>query len=120
MPKITFNELRQFAKTKAKKVTKVPVKLVLADTFSGKKDVVARSYKIEFVPDDPKKPPVVVSREIALKRAYYNMHRTKPAELKNAVIHEIAHSVSEKHDAKFRKAAKELGADKNHQKAVWE
>jgi predicted metal-dependent hydrolase len=98
---------------------------MLVDKFSGKtksdREVVARHYATWFVPNDKKIAPYSVRYKIEIKRDYYEKHRNKPDELRNCVIHELAHcKVPKTHGKDFKKVAKCLGADDNHARANWE
>jgi hypothetical protein len=117
--KITLNQLKEYAARKARLVTDDRYKVSLVNRLHGHKDTVARSYVIQFVPKDKAKSVVTIRREIELKRSYYNQNRSDPRELKQCVLHEVAHSVSTRHDSRFRSAARKLGVDANHQKKSW-
>ena len=121
----TFNDYREFAKRKARSagLKDAPTKLELQNL--PKKDtynVVARNYHETFTPHDKTKPVVITGRGVILDRQYYHDNRNNPQEIKQAIIHELAHQVTGHavHNENFREAAKKLGADANHQKPYWQ
>jgi|MudIll2142460700_1097286.scaffolds.fasta_scaffold1172300_2 hypothetical protein len=114
-----LKKLGTFAKNKAHSITRLPVKLTLSSNLP--RGVSARTYTWTFVPDDKKIKPYPVYYEIAFDKNYYRRYRNDPYELKQALLHEIAHiSVPKKHGKQYKRIAKKLGTDENHQRATWD
>jgi len=119
----TFNDYRNFTKKKAATFTNKPTTLELQNLpKKAAYRVVARNYRDEFVPHDKSQPVIVTKHGVILDRNYYNENKNNPQEIKQAIIHELAHQAAGHavHNEGFRKVAKTMGVDPNHQKPYWQ
>lgn len=113
MPSV--KQLQAFARSKARMVTKKPVVLKVVKNIPN-----AHLNPQTHRPDTIMRNTCTSKGcEIDIKKSYFKHHGMKS--LKQGVCHEVAHCVVRgKHDARFRKVAMRLGADKMHAKAYWE
>lgn len=119
----SLQHLQQFATQITRKFTDRPIKVVIGDL--PKKDtywVVAKGYTNTFYPTDKQYKDQVLEHTVVLDRSYYAKYKNDPLELKQAVIHELAHLFGERqlHNSTFRKTARKLGADDNHLRRKWD
>lgn len=123
MDATTLQDLQRFASSVSRSFTKLPVKIKISDLPSTKTyKVVAKSFTNTFVPNDKKYKPRVIGYEIVIDRNFYVENKNNRNELKQAIIHELAHlRVGKKHghNPVFKRTAKEMGADKTHQNQYW-
>ena len=126
---VSIEELREYARIKAKQVTNKPVQVNIVNKIpnphinphTGRPDTVMRSYVNKFYPNDKTKSPSTVSHEIAIRRDYYERYKNNPQEIKSGISHEVAHIVVPKgHNAKFQQVARKLGSDETHTRANWD
>lgn len=112
-----FNEYRSFAKRTASTFTNVPVKLSLENLSNRDPTHVSRAYDIEVHPSPGEHfDPYVEQHEIAIDRDYYEKHKDDPYEMKQVILHELAHykSNNRRHTQKYRISAFLLGVDADH------
>ena len=115
MPRPSVAQLQSFARMKARQVTKKPVVLKVMKTIpyshlnpqTHRPDTIMRNTCTKK------------GCEIDVKKSYFDHHSAKT--IKMGICHEVAHcAVPGAHNAKFKRIARRLGADKMHQKAYWE
>lgn len=114
--------LQRFTTKKSRPFTDLKVNLELVEL--PKKDtyhVAARGYVNTFYPNDKKHAPYILNYGVYLDLAYAYRYRNNPSELQQAILHELAHIFGDKktHGIKFKKLAKQLGVDMNHQRQKW-
>jgi hypothetical protein len=125
-PKITdpvLLRLQRFVEQKAKPHLDLPIHIELNKSQDKK---VAEPFHTNYHFADKRRKPKRLGYGIWINKDYYKMNKHDDHEMKQLVIHELAHLVSDKrsekegirhhHDAVYKKVAKELGADKEHQK----
>jgi predicted SprT family Zn-dependent metalloprotease len=125
-PKITdpvLQRLQDFVNWKAKQHLELPVYIWLKKFHDRK---VAEPFHYNYHFTDKQRKPVLLGYGIYLDIDYFRMNKHDENELKQTVIHELAHLISDKrsekegirhhHDHVYKKIAKEMGADKEHQK----
>jgi len=115
MPHPSVSQLQSFARMKARQVTNKPVVLK-----------VMKNIPNSHLNPQTHRPDTIMRNtctskgcEIDIKQGYFKHHSEKALEM--GVDHELAHCVVPgSHNAKFKRVAARLGADKMHQKAYWE
>ena len=114
--------LQKFTTEKSRPFTDLKVKLEVVEL--PKKNtyhVAARGYINTFYPKDKRYAPYALNYGVYLDVAYAYRYRNDLPELKQAILHELAHLFGSKmkHDTQFKKVAKQLGVDMNHQRQKW-
>jgi hypothetical protein len=137
-----LRNLNQIAMEKSRSFTKLPVRVDISTELPhkilkrGGKPVLEHIHAIPYEhavhPIDKRIKKLVVGHGVYLDKTYYNKFRKKdPYKLEQTILHELAHIVIDKdrmeegrmkegagHTPQFRKAARELGCDKEHISAI--
>lgn len=120
--------LQRFANSKSKGILDKPVEIEIEDLPRKKTYyVTSRAYNLVFDPKDKRRKPTLVRYGIQFDRQY--LKESDDNELKQATLHELAHHLTFKrcgrtrkcmrHGAEFKKSARQLGVDPNHQRQYW-
>ena len=133
---ITLPEIRVFAKKLGHTFTRLPIRVRMANIPpTSTYEVTMRNYWSYVTPTDKRKKPYLGFHTILINEKYYNENKTNREELEQGIIHELAHAkvtmedfntsgvdafMRVSHGADFKKAARELGADRLHQKQYWD
>jgi hypothetical protein len=125
-PEITdpvLKGLQEFVRQKAKQHIDLPIHIELKKLKGGK---IAETFHYNYYFTDKQSLPLRIGYGIWIDKDYFKMNNHDEQELKQTALHELAHLISDHrsrkegvrhhHDRFYKDVARDIGADKEHQK----